>query len=101
MNVEPRSRLSRDRGVRKPLLYNYVGNKERLYIACMERAGDSLTRTIGEAIADTSSPGDALASGVRAFFAFLDSDRRAWAVLFAETPPNSREGAPRAAASRR
>ena len=29
-------------GVTKPLLYNYFGNKERLYIACMERAGDSL-----------------------------------------------------------
>ena len=25
-------------GVTKPLLYNYFGNKERLYIACMERA---------------------------------------------------------------
>src|ERR1700710_1461043 len=54
-------------GVTKPLLYNYFGNKERLYTACMERAGDSLTRTVGEAIADTSSPGDALASGLRAF----------------------------------
>ena len=78
MNVEMRSRLSRgDRmeqtlgvahglfaergyaevtmdeiaaavGVTKPLLYNYFGNKERLYIACMERAGDSLTETVGD-----------------------------------------------------
>src|SRR3954447_18159363 len=108
MSVETRSRLSRDDrmaqtlevahalfaergyaevtmeeiaaavGVTKPLLYNYFGNKERLYIACMERAGDSLTRAVGEAIAGTASPGDALASGVRAFFAFLDSDRAAW-----------------------
>ena len=35
-------------GVTKPLLYNYFGNKEQLYITCMERAGDSLTRTIAE-----------------------------------------------------
>src|ERR1700761_194254 len=107
MNVEMRSRLSRgDRmeqtlgvahglfaergyaevtmdeiaaavGVTKPLLYNYFGNKERLYIACMERAGDSLTKTVGEAIAGTASPGDALGAGGRAFFAFLDSDRAA------------------------
>src|ERR1700709_368187 len=127
MNVETRSRLSRDErmkqtlgvahglfaergyadvtmdeiaaavGGTKPLLYNYFGNKERLYIACMERAGDSLTRTIGEAIADTSSPGDALASGVRAFFAFLDSDRRAWAVIFDETQPIAGEVADRVA----
>ena len=87
-------------GVTKPLLYNYFGNKERLYIACMERAGDSLTRTVGEAIAGTASPGDALGAGVRAFFAFLDSDRAAWAVLFDETLPHSGEVAERVAAYR-
>lgn len=125
MNVGMRSRLSRDErmeqmlgvahelfaergygdvtmeeiaaavGVTKPLLYNYFGNKERLYIACMERAGESLTRTVAEAIAGTDSPGDALASSVRAFFTFLDSDRAAWAVLFDETLPNSGEVADR------
>src|SRR3954451_11383122 len=87
-------------GVTKPLLYNYFGNKERLYIACMERAGDSLTRTIAEAIADTGSPGDALGAGVRAFFRFLDSDRAAWAVLFDETLPNSGEVAEKVASYR-
>jgi AcrR family transcriptional regulator len=87
-------------GVTKPLLYNYFGNKERLYIACMERAGDSLTTTIGEAIAGTDSPGDALGSSVRAFFSFLDSDRAAWAVLFDETLPVSGEVADRVASYR-
>ena len=38
-------------GVTKPLLYNYFGNKERLYIACMERAGEALIATIAEAVA--------------------------------------------------
>jgi AcrR family transcriptional regulator len=78
-------------GVTKPLLYNYFGNKERLYIACMEQAGDSLIKTVGAAIAETASPGDAMGAGVRAFFAFLDSDRAAWAVLFDETLPSSGE----------
>src|ERR1700743_744953 len=78
-------------GVTKPLLYNYFGNKERLYIACMETPGDSLIKTVGAAIAETDSPGDALGAGVRAFFAFLDSDRAAWAVLFDETLPKSGE----------
>lgn len=87
-------------GVTKPLLYNYFGNKERLYIACMEQAGDSLTRTVGKAISGTDSPGDALGAGVRAFFAFLDSDRAAWAVLFDETLPVSGEVADRVAAYR-
>jgi AcrR family transcriptional regulator len=74
-------------GVTKPLLYNYFGNKERLYIACMERSGDALTATIGEAVAATDSPGDAFAAGVRAFFEFLDTDRAAWRVIFDETLP--------------
>jgi AcrR family transcriptional regulator len=84
-------------GVTKPLLYNYFGNKERLYIACMERAGDALTKTVAEAVAATESPGDALGAGVRAFFDFLDKDRAAWAVLFDETLPTSGEVADRVA----
>ena len=87
-------------GVTKPLLYNYFGNKERLYIACMERAGDALTATIGAAVTATDSPGDAFAAGVRAFFAFLDSDRAAWTVLFDETLPAGGEVADRIGAYR-
>lgn len=78
-------------GVTKPLLYNYFGNKERLYIACMERAGDSLLATIAAAVGKTENPGDALGAGVRAFFSFLDTDRAAWAVLFDETLPQAGE----------
>lgn len=84
-------------GVTKPLLYNYFGNKERLYIACMERAGDALVATILETVGDTSSPAEALNEGLRAFFAFLDADRAAWAVLFDETLPQSGEVAERVA----
>lgn len=84
-------------GVTKPLLYNYFGNKEQLYIACMERAGDSLTKTVAEAVADSANPGEALGAGVRAFFQFLDSDRAAWAVLFDETLPRGGEIAERVA----
>lgn len=87
-------------GVTKPLLYNYFGNKERLYIACMERAGDSLLATIGGAVGKTENPGDALGAGVRAFFSFLDSDRAAWAVLFDETLPHGGEVFDRVAAYR-
>jgi AcrR family transcriptional regulator len=74
-------------GVTKPLLYNYFGNKESLYIACMERAGDTLTATIAASVAATDSPSEALRAGLHSFFAFLDSDRAAWTVLFDETLP--------------
>lgn len=72
-------------GVTKPLLYNYFGNKERLYIACMERAGEGLFAMIGQAAAEAEGPSELLGAGIRAFFGFLDADRAAWAVLFDET----------------
>lgn len=87
-------------GVTKPLLYNYFGNKERLYIACMKRAGDALVATILETVAETTNPGDALNDGLRAFFSFLDADRAAWTVLFDETLPHSGELADGVAAYR-
>lgn len=87
-------------GVTKPLLYNYFGNKEQLYIACMERAGDSLIRTIAGSVGESANPGDALGAGVRAFFEFLDTDRAAWAVLFDETLPHGGEVFDRVAAYR-
>jgi len=87
-------------GVTKPLLYNYFGNKERLYIACMQRAGDALEATILEKVAGATSPSEALNDGLRAFFSFLDADRAAWAVLFDETLPHVGELADGVAAYR-
>jgi AcrR family transcriptional regulator len=87
-------------GVTKPLLYNYFGNKEQLYIACMERAGDALIAMVGETVGRTENPGDALGAGVRAFFLFLDTDRAAWAVLFDETLPRGGEVSERVASYR-
>jgi AcrR family transcriptional regulator len=74
-------------GVTKPLLYNYFGNKERLYLACMEPAGDALVAAVVGAVEQTSTPRDALRSGIHAFFAFVDQDRSSWRVLFDETLP--------------
>lgn len=79
--------VAAEAGVTKPLLYAYFGNKERLYLACMARAGDALLATVGDAVARATSPADALRRGLTAFFAFVDSDRDAWRVLFDETLP--------------
>jgi len=82
-------------GVTKPLLYNYFGNKEQLYLACLERAGDGLLATVVEAVGDTANPTEALSLGLHAFFGFVDQDRAAWAVLFDETLPAGGEIAER------
>jgi hypothetical protein len=63
----------------------------------MERAGDALTATIRASVAATDTPAEALRAGLSSFFAFLDSDRAAWAVLFDETLPRGGEIADRVA----
>ena len=87
-------------GVTKPLLYNYFGNKEQLYLACLERAGDALVATVVEAVGATANPAEATRAGLRAFFDFVDADRAAWAVLFDETLPAGGEIADRVAGYR-
>lgn len=82
-------------GVTKPLLYNYFGNKERLYLACLEQSADLLVSTVVDAVAAADRPADALGDGIRAFFAFVSEDRSSWAVLFDETIPNNGEIADR------
>jgi AcrR family transcriptional regulator len=69
-------------GVTKPLLYNYWGNKERLFLACIDRSADALFATVLAAVRASHEPGDAARAGTRAFFAFVDSDRDAWRVLY-------------------
>ena len=76
-------------GVTKPLLYAYHGNKERLYLASIERSADTLRTLVVEAVAQADGPDAAFRAGVGAFFAFVDSDRDAWHVLFAESLPGS------------
>ena len=78
-------------GVTKPLLYTYFGNKDRLFLACMEPAAEALVATVVEAAEQAESPADGLRLAVRAFFGFVDADRDAWRVLFDETLPASGE----------
>ena len=78
-------------GVTKPLLYTYFGNKEQLFLACMQPAGESLVAHILAAVRAAEDPADALRRGLRAFFAFLDADREAWRVVFDETAPAANE----------
>jgi AcrR family transcriptional regulator len=82
-------------GITKPLLYNYFGNKEQLYLACMDPAADALLEAILTAVSSAGDPAEALVVGIGAFFAFLERERGAWRVLFDETLPASGEVAQR------
>jgi AcrR family transcriptional regulator len=78
-------------GVTKPLLYNYFGNKEKLFLACLDQAAGLLEETVLEAVAGTDSPDQALREGLRAFFNFVAADHKTWRVLFDEAVPAESE----------
>src|SRR3954451_22965485 len=64
-------------GVKKPLLYAYFGNKDRLYEACMAPAGEALIAAVAPAGERATTPAEALRLGVLAFYDFVDQDRDA------------------------
>ncbi|MCW3010582.1 MAG: transcriptional regulator, TetR family [Solirubrobacterales bacterium] len=76
-------------GVTKPLLYNYFGNKEQLYLACVRRTGEELEQAVSAAVAAAPTPGEALKAALRTFFAFVERDRGAWQVLYDESLPTA------------
>ena len=41
-------------GVTKPLLYNYFGNKEQLFLACMKPAADALVESVVSAVQEAA-----------------------------------------------
>jgi AcrR family transcriptional regulator len=72
-------------GISKPLVYEYFGSKEGLYLACLSRAGTHLVDRVAAAQGGTTlrRAGDTLA----AIFGALDGRRLDWAVIFDPTLP--------------
>jgi len=72
-------------GISKPLIYEYFGSKDGLYLACLRRAGTHLVDRVAAAQSGTTlqRAGDTLA----AIFSALDGRRLDWAVIFDPTLP--------------
>jgi AcrR family transcriptional regulator len=71
-------------GVTKPILYDHYGSKDRLVAAVILRAGATLgDAVLGEVSASASSE-DALASGLRAYFEFIEARRSGLHSLLTE-----------------
>ncbi|GAB3465941.1 TetR/AcrR family transcriptional regulator [Actinophytocola sediminis] len=68
-------------GVSKPMLYEYFGSKEGLLVACIRQARAELLSMTMAAVDGVTSAQDALHRGLVAFFHFIDSHRRSWALL--------------------
>jgi AcrR family transcriptional regulator len=71
-------------GISKPMLYDYFGSKEGLFLACVERARGRLFEEIAGAVRGAEEAEAALRAGVEAFLAFAHAQRATWTVLFGE-----------------
>lgn len=76
-------------GISKPLIYNYFGSKEGLFLACLERAGAIVADEI-ERIAQGDSVG--LERGMRTLegmFNVLEDQRHLWRLFYDRTAPTT------------
>jgi AcrR family transcriptional regulator len=71
-------------GITKPMLYDYFGSKEGLFLACMERARGRLFGAIGSAVRGAQDAESALRAGIYAFLTVAHDQRATWPVLFGE-----------------
>ena len=74
-------------GISKPLIYQYFGSKDGLYLACLHSVAGSLLQRLEEAELEVD---DSVASRIhplRAVFEALEPQRDAWGLLFDATAP--------------
>jgi AcrR family transcriptional regulator len=71
-------------GVSKPLIYQYYGSKDGLFLACLARLRAHLLETVADAVMAARDPEDALYAGFVAWYQFLDDHPQAWSVLIDE-----------------
>ena len=76
-------------GISKPLIYNYFGSKEGLFIACIERAGEIVAAEV-ERIANEDTVG--IERGMRTLdgmFHVLEDQRHLWRLFYDRTAPTT------------
>lgn len=69
-------------GISKPMVYAYLGTKEELFIACLQREATRLMEAIAGAIEPDTPVDQQLWRGLRAFFTFVGAHRDGWSVLY-------------------
>jgi AcrR family transcriptional regulator len=71
-------------GVSKPLVYQYYGSKDGLFVACLSRLRAQLLEFVSDAVLAAPDAEQSMYAGLVAWFGFLDEHPRAWAVMVDE-----------------
>jgi AcrR family transcriptional regulator len=72
-------------GISKPMLYNYFGSKQGLYVAYVERSGRALVKSMREAESPSAPAARRLHAGILAFLTYAEEHSSGWTVLHRET----------------
>jgi AcrR family transcriptional regulator len=70
--------------ISKPMLYQYFGSKEGLYVAYIGQAGQELIDRLGRALDGEALTPARTRSRVEAFLGFVEEHRDGWRVLWGE-----------------
>ena len=71
-------------GVSKPLVYQYYGSKDGLFVACLSRLRARLLESVSSVVFEAPDAEQALYAGLTEWFRFLDEHPRAWSVMVDE-----------------
>ena len=76
--------IAREAGVSKALIYEHFASKQELHADLIARNARELTQRVAGALSgvEIESTVDRLATGLEAFFAFVEERRDAWRMLF-------------------
>jgi AcrR family transcriptional regulator len=76
--------IAREAGISKALIYEHFASKQGLYADLLEHNANELFEQLASALAgvEVESGAARLASGLDAFFSFVEERRDAWRILF-------------------
>ncbi len=76
-------------GISKPLVYQYFGSKEGLYLACLHHVAGGLLSRLQDAEQEVDDTVASRIHPLRAVFTALEPQREAWRMLFDATMPST------------
>jgi AcrR family transcriptional regulator len=83
--------IARSAGISKPLIYQYFGSKDGLYLACLHSVSGGLLERLEEAELDVDDSVVSRIYPLRAIFEALEPQRHAWRMLFDPSMPSTGE----------
>lgn len=69
-------------GVSRPMIYDYYGSKDRLYLACVQRARSEYEKHLLKLLDENDAASELLLKGSNLYFSIIETSPKRWLVLF-------------------